>query len=190
MAENPTDVTAPSTFFEELLPQGFAAQAAESPNPEDIVLQYHVSGDGGGQWTVKVAGGKMEVERGATAPALLTFSLAASDLMDAINSRNGAVPGLILPAQRGGSGGGSSGAVEALRGTMALNLTRPVGDPFKMEMMFNGAAQPRTEMTIALSDHLLVQEGKMNGQEAFMTGKMRVAGDMGFLMQVGMATAR
>ena len=187
MAENPTEVTTPSAFFEELLPQGFAAQAAETPNPEDVVLQYNVSGDGGGQWTVKIAGGKMTVDRGATAPALMTLSLSASDLLDAINSRNGAVPGLIIPEQRPGA---SSGAVKALRGTMALNLTRPTADPFKLEMMFNGAAQPRTEMTIPLSDHLLIQEGKMNGQEAFMTGKMRVTGDMGFLMQVGMATAR
>jgi SCP-2 sterol transfer family protein len=187
MAENPTEVTTPSAFFEELLPQGFAAQGAENPNPEDVVLQYNVSGDGGGQWTVKIAGGKMTVERGAAAAALLTFSLASADLLDAINTRNGAAPGLVIPApQRGGS----SGAVKALRGTMALNLTRPTADPFKLEMMFNGAAQPRTEMTIALSDHLLIQEGKMNGQEAFMTGKMRVTGDMGFLMQVGMATAR
>ena len=56
MAENPTEVTTPSAFFEELLPQGFAAQAAENPNPEDVVLQFHVSGDAGGQWTVKIAG--------------------------------------------------------------------------------------------------------------------------------------
>jgi len=32
-------------------------------------------------------------------------------------------------------------------------------------------------------------DGKLNGQEAFMTGKMKVEGDMGFMMQVGMAIA-
>lgn len=186
MAEQTTQVTTPGQFFEELMPQGFAAQQAEGQPSEDVTLQYRVTGDGGGDWTVKIEGGRMTVERG-TAAALLTFTLAASDLLDAINARNGAAPTLILPAQRRG-GRGTSGAVRALRGTMALNLTRPGGDPFKLEMCFNGAATPRTVMNIALTDHLAIQEGRMNGQEAFMTGKMRVEGDMGFLMQVGMAT--
>jgi putative sterol carrier protein len=29
-----------------------------------------------------------------------------------------------------------------------------------------------------------MQSGKLNGQEAFMTGKIKVEGDMGFLMQI------
>ncbi|HZR83137.1 MAG TPA: SCP2 sterol-binding domain-containing protein [Candidatus Binatia bacterium] len=181
-----TQGTTVQQFFDELLPAGFAAQQAENPSSEDVALQYHVTGEGGGDWSVKIAGGKMTVERG-TAPALLTFTLSAPDLLDAINSRNGAVPALVVPAQQ--RQGASSGAVRALRGTMALNLTRPSGDPFKLEMTFNGATTPRTEMTIALADHVAIQEKRMNAQEAFMTGKMKVQGDMGFLMQVGMATA-
>lgn len=186
MADQTPSVATPNQFFEELLPQGFAAQQAENPGGDDVTLQYHVTGDGGGDWTVAIAGGKMTVSRGI-APALLSFTLAAADLLDAINSRNGAVPSLVVPEQRGG---GNSGAVRALRGTMALRLTRSQGEPFALDMTFNGAAAPRTEMTIALEDHVAIQEGRLNGQQAFMTGKMKVQGDMGFLMQVGMATAR
>jgi putative sterol carrier protein len=73
---------------------------------------------------------------------------------------------------------------------MALNLTRGDGiEPFRIETTFNGAASPRTIMTMAIQDYVAMQEGRLNGQEAFMTGKMRVEGDMAFLMQVGMATA-
>jgi hypothetical protein len=164
---------------------GIRRPAAENPTTEEATLQYHITGDGGGDWTVSIAGGKMTITPG-TNPALLTITMSASDLLDALNSRNGAVPALVIPPQRRGS---SSGAVRALRGTMALSLTRPEGDPFKLEMCFNGAATPRTEMTVAIADQIAIQEGRMNGQEAFMTGKMRVQGDMGFLMQVGMATA-
>jgi SCP-2 sterol transfer family len=185
MAEQSDQITRVSQFFDEILPAGFAAQQAESPTTDDVTLQYHVTGDQGGHWTVAIAGGKMDIAAGSK-PALLTITLSVEDLLDALNSRNGAVPGLILPAQRRS---GSSGAVRALRGTMALQLTRPEAEPFKLEMSFNGAATPRTEITIAIADQIAVQEGRMNGQEAFMTGKMRVQGDMGFLMQVGMATA-
>ncbi len=183
---NSATVPTPAQFFEELLPAGFAAQQAESPSTEEVALQYHVTGEGGGDWAVKIAGGKMTVERGTT-PALLTFTLSSKDLIEAVTGTNGASPNLILPANR--RGGKGPGAVKGLKGTMALNLTRPAGEPFKMEMSFNGAATPRTVMTIALEDHLAIQEGTLNGQQAFMTGKMRVEGDLGFLMQVGMATA-
>ena len=83
-----------------------------------------------------------------------------------------------------------SAAARALKGTMVLHLTRPDGDPLEMEMCFNGAATPKTEMTVALADRIAMDEGRMNGQEAFMTGKIKVQGDMGFLMQVAMATGR
>ena len=96
---------------------------------------------------------------------------------------------MLIPPRRPGAKPGAGAAVKALRGTLALNLTRPGAEPFKIETCFNGAATPRTTMTIALTDHIAMIEGKLNGQEAFMTGKMRVEGDMGFMMQVGMAIA-
>ena len=74
-----------------------------------------------------------------------------------------------------------------LRGTVEQNLTRPDGDAFNVQICFNGAAAPRTKLTLALADQLAMAEGRMNPQEAFMTGKLKVEGDMGFMMQVGMA---
>lgn len=184
-----TTATSAKQFFEELLPAGFAAQQAEVPANEDVTLRYKVTGDGGGEWTVRIAGGKMSVTPGASDdPALLSMTISAKDLLDALNSRNGAAPSIVLPNQQQGKGG--SGMVKALKGTLVQHLTRPAGEPFELEMCFNGAATPRTELTLALADFVAMQEGKLNGQEAFMTGKMKVAGDMGFMMQVGMAIAR
>jgi putative sterol carrier protein len=40
-----------------------------------------------------------------------------------------------------------------------------------------------------LTDFIAMQEGRLNGQEAFMTGKMKVTGDMAFLMQIATLTA-
>jgi hypothetical protein len=179
----------PAQFFEEMVPAGFEADAASNPPQDDATIQYVVTGDGGGEWALQIAGGKLKVIRGRADNPLVTYTVSAKDLVDAVNGVGGAAPGLIVPPRRQGRSG-SGAAVKALRGTMALNLTRPEGgDPFKIEMCFNGAAAPRTTMTIAMADYIAMGEGKLNGQEAFMTGKMRVEGDMGFLMQVGMATA-
>ena len=171
-------------FFEQLLPAGFAEQQAANPNTESVTMAFHITGDPSADWTVNIEGPKMTCVKGLS-PALITYTLSSADFRDAMLEENGAKRTLIFPERRGGRG---TGALKALRGTMALNLTRPGGDPFKIEMSFNGPATPRTTMTVALADWIAIGEGKMNGQEAFMTGKMRVEGDMGFMMQVGMAT--
>jgi putative sterol carrier protein len=72
---------------------------------------------------------------------------------------------------------------------MALELVREGKDPMKVEMTFNNAAQPRTTMKAKLADYVAMQEGRLNGQEAFMTGKLQIQGDMGFLMQIAALNA-
>ena len=37
---------------------------------------------------------------------------------------------------------------------------------------------------VSIENSVAIQQGKLNGQEAFMTGRVRVEGDLGFLMQV------
>jgi putative sterol carrier protein len=51
-------------------------------------------------------------------------------------------------------------------------------------MMFNNAAAPKTTMRMTMADYLDMQTGKQNGQQLFMQGRVRVEGDMAFLMQV------
>ncbi len=47
----------------------------------------------------------------------------------------------------------------------------------------NGAAGPaRVTLTIALPDFLRLVTGKLNGQTAFFTGKLKLAGDMMFAL--------
>jgi hypothetical protein len=135
---------------------------------------------------VKIAEGTMTATKG-TGDANLTFTLAIDDWRDAVLGRNGAHLALLLPAQRPGRPDNSAKAM-ALKGTMALDLARD-GDPFKVEMCFNGAAAPRTIMKMKLVEYVAMQEGKLNGQEAFMTGKLRVEGDLAFLMQIAALTA-
>ena len=99
-----------------------------------------------------------------------------------------AAPALLLPASRPGRPD-NSGRAKALKGTIAQELSREGGDPFKLEMSFNGATTPRTILKMKLADFVAMQEGKLNGQEAFMTGRLRIEGDMAFMMQVAALTA-
>lgn len=183
MAEQPqvSDSVTTEQFFEQLLPMGFHAQAAEGQAPGSITLKYVVTGDGGGEWFVEIDGGQMKVRKGG-GDASITTTLSSTHLREAILGQNGAALGLVIPQQRPGRPD-NSGRAKMLKGTMALDLARE-GDPFKVEVTFGGAAQPRCTMKMKLQDYLDMQTGKLNGQEAFMTGKMKVEGDMGFLMQI------
>ena len=190
MAEQvaPPENVTPEQFFEQLLPAGFAAQKdSGAAVPQDFSMQYHVTGNGGGDWHVTIKDGVLTSKKG-TEPAVLTFTLAVDDFLDAILSRNGAAPALLLPASRPGRPD-TSGRAKMLKGAISQELAREGGDPFKLEMKFNGADAPRTVLKMKLADFVAMQEGKLNGQEAFMTGRLRIEGDMAFMMQVAALTA-
>jgi len=188
MAEQPPiseDVT-PEQFFEQLLPAGFAAQRdAGATTPRDFTMQYRIAG--GGDWLVTIKDAEMSTRKGA-GEANLTFSLSLDDFRDAILARDGASLAVILPQSRPGRPD-NSGRAKQMKGTLAVELAREGKEPMKVEMTFNGAATPRTLMKVKIADYVAMQEGRLNGQEAFMTGKLKIEGDMGFLMQIAALTA-
>jgi hypothetical protein len=189
MAEQPPvseDVT-PAHFFEQLLPMGYAAQVSSGQAPPtDFTLQFHLTGEGGGAWHAAIASGVMQVERG-NREANFTVTLGVVDWRDAVLGRNGASLGLLVPQNRPGRPDNSARA-KVLKGTMALELSRPTGEPFKLEMSFNNSAAPRTVLRLTMADYLAMQDGTQNGQQLFMQGRIRVEGDMAFLMQVASLT--
>jgi putative sterol carrier protein len=190
MAEQPPvpESVTPEQFFEQLLPMGFAAQAAEQATPpQDITLGYHLTGAGAGDWRAVIKDGQMTVSKGG-GEADLAFTVSVDDWRDAVLARNGADLSIIIPQGRQGRPENAQRA-RLLKGTLALELSRDGTDPFKCEMTFNNAATPRTTIKMKIADYVAMQTGRLNGQEAFMTGKMRVEGDMAFLMQIAALTA-
>lgn len=183
----PESVT-PEQFFEELLPRGFAAQVqAGEPAAQDFTMQYHVTGPGGGDWAVVIAGGQMTARKGS-GDADLAFTVSVDDWRDAVLGRKGAALGLIVPQRRPDRPDNSAHARQ-LRGTLGLELAREGTDPYRVEMCFNNAPVPRAVIKMKLAEYLDMQVGKLNGQEAFMTGRLRFEGDLAFLMQIAALNA-
>ena len=46
------------------------------------------------------------------------------------------------------------------------------------------AASPNITISMAAKDYLDMVNGKLNGQMAFMTGKLKIAGDMGLALRL------
>jgi putative sterol carrier protein len=53
----------------------------------DAVIQYDLSGDGGGQYYATIANGACEVDEGRHPAPTMTVSMAASDFVDMIQGR-------------------------------------------------------------------------------------------------------
>ncbi len=54
----------------------------------------------------------------------------------------------------------------------------------KCEVKEGSAASPSITISMTAQDYLDMLSGKLNGQMAFMTGKLRIAGDMGLALKM------
>ena len=73
----------------EAMPDAFNAEAAAGV---DVVFQYHISGDGGGDWSCEVKDGTCTIKSGIHDKPTCTLKMADIDFIDMING--------ILPAMQ------------------------------------------------------------------------------------------
>ncbi|MEW6720808.1 MAG: SCP2 sterol-binding domain-containing protein [Thermodesulfobacteriota bacterium] len=67
-------------------------------------------------------------------------------------------------------------------GESAYNITMKDG---KASVAEGQTASPNCTVTVAENDFLDMVAGKLDGQMAFLTGKLKVAGDMGLALKLG-----
>lgn len=82
-------------------------------------------------------------------------------------------------------------AAKGMTSVIQFNLSGDGGGSYYIEIK-DGActtsegshASPNMTMTIAASDYVDMISGKLNGQMAFMSGKLKIAGDMSLAMKM------
>jgi putative sterol carrier protein len=74
----------PQEFFEKILPLRFKPEKADGI---DVIVQLHVSGPEGGDWTVTVKDKNLTVTEGTDPSASLTLKMNYVDFMDMVNEK-------------------------------------------------------------------------------------------------------
>ena len=78
---------------------------------------------------------------------------------------------------------GKVDSVKALKGTVRYELTCKDGSVIKIATMFGGEDEPEFTLDMTAEDFAAMMRGELNGQMAFMTGKLKFEGSLPLLMQ-------
>lgn len=167
-------------YYEQVAQQEFAdtlAQAGpEVANQPELTATYEISGADGGIYGLRIAGGQLELVPGG---------IAHSDMHVKSNIdewRQGASAGMANPfnyyLRR------KVAIIKNFRGAVNLDLSNDNGENLEGQIMFGGVDNPTVTVRMNADDYLALMSGRLNGQMAFMTGKLKFDGSMTLLLQV------
>ena len=201
-SELPERPLAPAEFFERFLPEAFARTDAGAALRElELALGVRLEGEGGGEWLLRLGGGALAVEPGVRDAALLTLVQSVADWRGALwEGRGGAFgryaarlfqPGVGAALGALGLGGafpdGLRSQLESLAGVLQVCLTGGAGGDWSLGVKLGPGeipAEPSTTVTLSAADADALLRGELGALEAFMGGRIQVAGDVALLMQL------
>ena len=195
----PTDIT-PARFFEEWLPSQVenSRELLETfAGDISFVVSVRVTGERGGEWTVRLADRKPEFARGLDPEAVVTFIVSEENFIQSIT---GQLDDLRPPARDMSTVDTSPEAIQQrarqvlaalkdIRGSLRAELDDP-NRALGVTIKFGGEMKDTPDCIIRIKmDHVrAMASGELDPQAAFMTGKVKIEGDSSLLMQLLAAT--
>jgi len=205
MTALPPATTSPKEFMENWLPKAIAeAGLPENAKTVDVRLGIRLEGAGGGDWIFHLQDGSVSVSPGPTDDAAFTLIQSVEDWRGALwEGRGGAfgkqASGLFRPnspQQQVGTAANrpldaaALGRLQALRGMIRMVVAGGPGGDWKVNFKLGpGAipAEPNTTVTISAEDAGAMERGELDPMQAFMAGRIQIAGDMALMMQMQVA---
>ncbi len=175
-------------FFEEIIPSIFRESLAQTPPPEDMAgtefrIQFNITGERGGVYAIVVKDAKeMQVIPGGIPNPMIEITLSESDWRRSITSKVGGLLTMFFdPRTRTRS---KYDSLLETRGTFYLELSVEGGEPFNAQLRFNTTDTPQVKLMMSAQDYAAMMKRELNPTMAFMQGRLKFKGDMGFLMKL------
>jgi hypothetical protein len=198
----------PTEFFGGYLPRALARAAAPSgAGAVDLLLGVCLLGEGGGEWVFHLCGGRVEVEARARRDAAVTLVQSVADWRGALwEGRGGAIgrhaagwfraEGLSVPGAGGGRRAPSPAGLArlgSLGGLVRIVVSGGTGGDWSLGFQLGPGeieAEPRASIRMAERDAEALASGELSPVEAFLGGRVALAGDLGLLMKLQFAALR
>jgi hypothetical protein len=201
MAEFPSDPIDPAEFFESFVPARFAKLVLPDPLARAVLrVGVHLYGDGGGEWLYHLRDGDLDVVAGGCDEASLTLIQSVDDWRGTLwEGRGGVVAERGLRLLRSGRlaalAGGAAHAAEpdlierlaGLDGVLRAVVTDGQAGDWAIALQFGPGevpAEPTTTVRVAHDDVRAIAKGDLAPLQAFLAGRISIAGDPLLAMQL------
>ncbi len=174
-------------FFERVVPETIGPLLRDNPvkgmEGTEFRLQFNITGEGGGIYSIKVKDGKeMEVVSGGISEPHIEIEISEKNWREAITGKVEGVMDIFFSPQRASRN--QFEALKNIKGVMIAEFDRDYESPFFVKLKFNNAEAPQVKFKLRLSDYIAIIKGQLDRVNAFMMGKIRIEGDMGFAMKL------
>ena len=164
-------------YFESYVPDLIEGYLAQEPVPEmegtSFTSQVTIEGEKSLSFGMTIDDAKeITVQQGALANPMISVTIPE----DVIRHVTKQITGL--------TGRKQYEAVSKATGTLTLEMSMPDDWVLPIAITFNGAAEPKTTMSGPAEVLAKVMTGEIQGPQAFLEGKIKITGDMMFLMSL------
>jgi hypothetical protein len=180
------------------VPKAFAqAELPEDAKEVEVSLGVRLEGTGGGEWLFHLERGQLRVERASVEGAAFSVIQSVDDWRGALwESRGGAFGrqsrAIFQPGQAAAGGPGTLppsalAQLRALSGVIRMVVAGDEAGDWAVSFKLGSGpvpAEPTTTVTVSAEDAAALERGELDPMQAFMSGRIRVTGDMALLMQM------
>ncbi|MBK5093614.1 MAG: SCP2 sterol-binding domain-containing protein [Actinobacteria bacterium] len=176
-------------YFEEHVPKIFEEQvsgiSSSGMEGTDFSVQFDISGAEKQTYGIIVKDAKeLEVVSGPIKDPIVTLELSEDAWREAVTGKlEGAVDAFMDMGQMANRT--RYDLIKDTKGTMGLLLSRPGGTDLEFKVIFNGAESPKTTFKASLEDWVKISRGELEGTAAYMSGSLKIEGDLPFAMALG-----
>jgi putative sterol carrier protein len=201
MAEFPASPIPANEFMERWLPKAFADNVPDDARNVDVKFGVKLEGADGGEWVLHIDHGKLSVSAEPRDDTPFTLVQSVDNWRGTLWEGKGGAFGqqaaaLFKPGtqpagnrQGGGMNPAALEAMRALNGVIRMKVLGGQGGDWEVDFKLGPGAippQPTTTVSITGADAEAMASGQLDPMQAFMSGKIQVAGDMGLMMQMQM----
>lgn len=189
----------PQEFFEDVLPDIFTVLTKANPIPDmegtEFTMQVNLEGEDGIRYGVTIKDAReLDVSRCGIEKPVLELDIPEPAWKKAM----GAVAGGGAPKMPEGfdptriaPNRGLYEAMKEIEGRIELEILDEAGEPMIIGMTINGAGEPAARMSASSEIFRELMTGDPSDlPRAFMSGRLKIDGDMPFIMKMGAVMAQ